>query len=97
MTPVIPHLTSECFDKLNHNKKLDWPKVKEEYLGLNEKLIVIQINGKKRNTITIKDEINEENLMNKIKEMKLVEKYITNKEIQKIIYIKNKLINIIIK
>ena len=97
MTPVIPHLTNECFDKLNHNKKLDWPKVKEEYLGLNEKLIVIQINGKKRNTITIKDEINEENLMNKIKEMKLVEKYITSKEVQKIIYIKNKLINIIVK
>ena len=38
----------------------------------------------------------EKELIAKIKEMKLVDKYIDNKKISKIIYIKNKLINIII-
>ncbi len=69
MTPVIPHLTNECFDKLNHNKKLDWPKVKEEYLGLNEKLIVIQINGKKRGIIKTSKQITENELFNLIKKI----------------------------
>ena len=61
------------------------------------KINVIQINGKKRNTIKINDEITENDLIEKIKEMKIVEKYIINKKIIKSIYIKDKLINLIIK
>ena len=60
------------------------------------KELFIQINGKKRNIITITKEMEEKELIAKIKEMKLVDKYIDNKKISKIIYIKNKLINIII-
>ena len=46
--------------------------------------------------MTITKEMEEKELMEKIKEMKLVEKYIVDKKISKIIYVKNKLINIII-
>ena len=97
MTPVTPHLTSEILNNLNSEKKIQWPKLKKEYLIKEEKIIVIQINGKKRNTITIKDDIDEKELIDKIKEMKLVDKYIKNVEILKTIYVKNKLINIIVK
>ena len=97
MSPVIPHITSECLDEMQILKDISWPKVNKDYLKSDEKIIVIQINGKKRNTITITNEIIESKLVEKIKEMKLVEKYITNKKILKTIYIKNKLINIIIK
>ena len=73
------------------------PSVNKDFLKSDEKIIVIQINGKKRNTITLVNEISESELIEKIKEMKLVEKYINNKQIIKTIYVKNKLINIIIK
>ena len=97
MSPVIPHITSECLSKLGDQNNLGWPSVDKDFLKSDENIIVIQINGKKRNTITITNEINESDLIEKIKEMKLVEKYINNKEIIKTIYVKNKLINIIIK
>ncbi len=97
MSPVIPHITSECLSEMQMLKDINWPKVNKEYLKSDEKIIVIQINGKKRNTITITNEIIESELVEKIKEMKLIEKYITNKKILKTIYIKNKLINIIVK
>ena len=99
MSPVIPHITNECLNLLNKekNEKILWPEIEKKYLNSDEKTIVIQINGRKRSTISIKDEITENLLIKKIKEMKNIEKYITNKEIQKTIYIKNKLINIIIK
>ena len=97
MMPVMPHLTSEILNKMNSDKEIQWPKLKKEFLIKEEKIIVIQINGKKRNTITIKDDINEKGLVDKIKEMKLVDKYIKNVEILKTIYVKNKLINIIVK
>ena len=95
MSPVTPHLTSECLDKLNDKSSLNWPEVKIEYLKSNELLIVIQVNGKKRNTIKLNEELNENDLLNLIKKMKIIDKYIENQKILKTIYVKNKLINII--
>jgi len=96
MSPVIPHLAFECLDHLNEKKEIKWPEVNKEFLKTDEKIIVIQINGKKRNTITIDKEIDEKQLIAKITDTKLVDKYIADKKIIKTIYIKDKLINIII-
>ena len=60
-------------------------------------LLIIQVNGKKRNTIKLKEEIDEKGLLDLIKKMKLIDKYIENQKILKTIYVKNKLINIIAK
>ncbi len=96
MSPVIPHLAFECLNHLNEKKEIKWPEVNKEFLKTDEKIIVIQINGKKRNTITINKEIDEKQLIAKITDTKLVDKYIADKKIIKTIYIKDKLINIII-
>ena len=97
MSPVAPHLASECLDKLNDKSSLKWPEVKIQYLKSDELLIVIQVNGKKRNTIKLKEEIDEDKLLDLIKKMKLIDKFIENQKIVKTIYVKNKLINIIAK
>ena len=97
MSPVIPHITSECLNQMDLKNNLSWPEIEKKYLKSDEKIIVIQINGKKRNTIKITNEIEENKLIEKIKEMKLVEKYINNMKIIKTIYVKNKIINIIVK
>ena len=76
---------------------MKWPQIKPEYLKTNKKLIVVQVNGRKRATIEIEKEISEDQLISKIKEKKIIEKYINQKQIIKTIYIQNKLINIIIK
>ena len=97
MSPLIPHITNELITKINKQEKINWPTVRKEIIETDEKVIVIQINGKKRNTISVIKGENEKNLIKKIKEMKLVEKYIKDKEIIKTIYIQDKLINIIVK
>ena len=76
---------------------LAWPSVKKEYLETDKKEIVIQINGKKRGNILIEKKMGENEIIEQIKKMSLSEKYIQNKEILKTIYIKDRLINIIIK
>ena len=53
MIPVIPHIANECLEKLNFGGKSIWPKVEEKYLIKETKEIVIQVNGKKRNSIEI--------------------------------------------
>ena len=98
MSPVLPHLTLECLQKINKNsEEVMWPKVNQEYLHNEETIIIIQVNGKKRSSISIKEEMDEKDLINEIKKMKLIEKYITNKKIVKTIYIKNRIINVIVK
>ncbi len=98
ISPVLPHLASECLDKIDKNSiDIKWPKINEEYLNKEETIIVIQVNGKKRSSINIKEEIDEKNLFDKIKKMQLIEKYIKNKKIIKTIYIKNRIINVIVK
>ncbi len=96
MMPVMPHLACECLERFNYNKKLCWPIVEEKYLKKERNNIVIQINGKKRNIITVDNNIEEEILVEKINSEKLIAKYLENKKITKVIYVKNKIINYII-
>ena len=97
MMPVIPHLTSESLEILEEYDDLKWPNIKSELLKTDIKEIVIQVNGKKRNTISIKKGAKEKDVLRGIKELKLIDKYILKKEIHKIIYVQDKIINLIIK
>ncbi len=94
--PVMPHLANECLKKINPNAKLIWPTVKKELLETKEKEIVIQVNGKKRGTILIDKNDEESQILEKIKKMDLFHKYIDSKKINKTIYVKERLINIIL-
>jgi len=94
---VIPHLTNECLEKFNNNNNHKWPEINEKLLIKNQKLIVIQVNGKKRSTISIEDHFNEKELIDLIKNRLLISKYLDNGELVKTIYIKDKLINFIVK
>ncbi len=97
MMPVIPHLSNECLTKIKNKNIPKWPTVEKKYLELNEKQIVIQVNGKKRNIISIESGLSEKIIIEKINQMKLIEKYTKDKTIIKTIYIKDKIINFILK
>jgi len=96
MMPVVPHLANECLKSLDLNKNISWPEINEKYIVEDKIKIVIQVNGKKRNIVTVDKDIEEKDIKNLIIKQKLIEKYTNNKEINKIIYIKNRLINYII-
>jgi leucyl-tRNA synthetase len=58
---------------------------------------VIQVNGKKRGSITVIENLSEKELIDQIKDKRLISKYLDNGELVKTIYIKDRLINFIIK
>jgi leucyl-tRNA synthetase len=95
--PIIPHFASECLEELKINYKIEWPKADKKFLISDEINIVIQINGKKRSIINCKKGIKEESLMKIIKEDVKLNKFFENKKNIKSIFIKDKLINLIIK
>jgi len=97
LIPFIPHLAHECLEKLGEKKFDTWPKV-DKGLSLNEKIkIAIQINGKTKNIIEIKKDLDENNAINESRKNKKISDQLLNKDIKKIIFVKNKIINYLIK
>jgi leucyl-tRNA synthetase len=96
LNPLAPHITSEIYEIVFNDNIINdtWPEYDERYLIRNEINLPIQINGKMKKTILVDLNIEDEN---KIIEM-IKSQYpdLINNEIKKVIYIKNKIINIIL-
>ena len=98
MSPVLPHFVAECLDQLNQEKIYIWPSINKKYVIKKITKIVFQVNGKKKDIIQFNGEtISEKEILDKIKSDKNYDKFLLNKKIIKTIYVKNRLINLIIK
>ena len=95
MMPIIPHFSRECLDLLD-TKNFKWPTYDVSLLKEEKVNIVVQINGKKREIINTVSDITEENLFEIINNNEKLNKYLNKQIIKKKIYVKNRLINIII-
>ena len=95
--PVLPHLASECLFQLNENEKLVWPSIDNQYLKPEKIKIVIQINGKKRSLMETEESLTEQEIIEKVKTQSDLVNYLNNKDIFKVIYVKNKILNLIVK
>ena len=96
MSPVLPHFSSECLNLIGIKKNVEWPKHSEKFIHDEKIIIVIQINGKKRGLVNLEKEAKEDDLLKIIKNDEKIDKYLKDQEIKKVIYVKNKIINIII-
>ena len=95
-SPVLPHLISECLEEMNYDKNTSWPDVEKKYLVNTNTDYVIQVNGKKRSLINAEKDLNQELLLELVKKDKLLEKYLKDLSIKKVIFVKNRLINIVV-
>ena len=97
--PFAPHITEELNEKIGNSPicKSSWPKYDETKTIDETKEIAVQVNGKVRGTITINVNDSEDT----IKEMALneenVKRHTEGKDIVKVIVIKGKIVNIVVK
>ena len=96
-SPVLPHFTSECLESLNLDPFQKWPPVDKNLLANEMIEYVIQINGKKRGVIKAAKDITDNDLMAQIQKDEKNNKIIKNRNINKIFFVKNRLINILFK
>jgi leucyl-tRNA synthetase len=96
-SPIIPHFTSECLTDLGKEPFQEWPLIDKKML--ENKLIeyVVQFNGKKRATLIANKDISENEIIEKIKKNRNINKFFEKKEINKTFFVKNRLINFLIK
>ena len=97
LIPFIPHLSHECLEQLGVKNINVWPEI-DAKLSSNKRIkMAIQINGKTREIIEVKKDSDEKNVINEIKKIKKINDKLTKSEIQKIIFVKNRIINYLIK
>ena len=96
MNPFMPHFTNECLESINQNQ-VNWPTVSKKDLIEEEVNFVVQINGKKRAILKVKRDIVEKEILEIIKLNQEVEKFLKGQKFKKIIFVSNRLINIILK
>tara|TARA_Y100000389_G_scaffold120287_1_gene117540 strand:- start:2077 stop:2766 length:690 start_codon:yes stop_codon:yes gene_type:complete len=95
LIPFIPHLAYECLELLKSKKSEDWPKVDKNIV--DEIKLPIQINGKTREIITVKKDLILHECDVKVKESLKLKKFFVGKKVIKTIFVKNKIINYLIK
>ena len=95
-SPIIPHFSSECLQQLKISNDIEWPRYDSKYLENEEVNFVVQINGKKRAILNVKKNIEEKELLEIIQNEGKIEKFFKQKNINKVIFVKNKLINILV-
>ncbi len=97
MMPVIPHIISEAFNDLNYKENLKWPVAEDKYLQEKFVNIVVQVNGKKKSLIKIEKDLDDTEVINKIKEDEKISNILNDKNLLKHIIVKNRLVNLIVK
>ncbi len=96
MTPFVPHLAREALEFLGCKNPNEWPKID---LGKLQKKVnfAVQVNGKTRDIITIDEHAKEEEINAMILKKSKAKKFIKDQKIVKTIFVKNKIINYILK
>ena len=97
MSPFIPHFSSECIDEIQKQDNSMWPIAVKKFLEKKTLEIVVQLNGKKRGLISCNKDTSEKQLRDLIETDNQYKKYFEDRTIIKTIYVKDRLINLILK
>ena len=98
--PITPHICFELWQALGNESNIDtaeWVKADETAMVEDEKLIVVQVNGKVRGKVTVPATSSEEEIKAAAKADPNVAKFLDGKEILKEIYIPLKMLNFVVK
>ena len=100
LAPSVPHLAEELWQRTGneysvHNQS--WPAWDEELVKEDEITLVVQVNGKLRDRISVSASIAEMEARQLALDSERVTTYLQGKEIVKTIYVPGKLVNIVVR
>lgn len=98
--PITPHICFELWKALGNESTIDhaeWVKADEAAMVEDEKLIVVQVNGKVRGKMTVAADADEETVKTVAFADENVKKFTDNTQIVKVIYVPGKLLNVVVK
>ena len=98
LTPIVPHLSHHLWNMIGDGNPVEntaWPVIDDAALVEDEKLIIVQVNGKLRAKITVSADATKEAVEAMGFADESVSKFIDGKTVRKVIYVPGKLLNIV--
>jgi len=99
ITPFAPHMAEEIWSEFGNSGSIteeSWPKYEEKYLVEENITLAVQVNGKLRATLVVSTDTTEEDAKKMALEQENVQKWLQGKEPKKVIYVKGKLVSIVV-
>jgi leucyl-tRNA synthetase len=100
LAPFAPHLAEELWEKLGHKTSIHlekWPEYDLAKIAEGQMLIVIQVNGRVRDKITVAADISEDDLKKQALVSARIKEILQGKTPEKVIVVPRKLVNIVLK
>jgi len=100
LSPFVPHLSEEFWSLLGHSETITyqpWPQFDEGLIQLDEVNIAVQVNGKLRANINIAKDSDEKDVISEAMSLENVEKFTSEGNVVKTIYVPNRLLNLVVK
>ena len=100
LSPFVPHLSEEFWSLLGHSETITyqpWPQFDESLIQLDEVTIAVQVNGKLRANINIAKDSDEKDVISEAMSLENVEKFTSEGNVVKTIYVPNRLLNFVVK
>ncbi|MFN4353925.1 leucine--tRNA ligase [Parvibaculum sp.] len=97
--PMMPHLAEECWAALGHDVPLtgtEWPVADKALLVEDSVTIAVQVNGKRRDELTIARDADKETVERAALALDKVEKALDGKPVRKVIVVPGKIVNIVV-
>ncbi|WP_434577887.1 leucine--tRNA ligase [Thermoanaerobacterium thermosaccharolyticum] len=100
LAPFAPHFSEEMWERLGYSYSVfnqKWPEYDEKALVKDTIEIAIQVNGKVRGRLEIPSGATEKEIQDKALVVESIKQFIEGKEIKKVVVVKNRLVNIVVK
>jgi len=100
LAPTAPHLAEELWENVGYKYSIHnftWPPWDESLVTTEEFTLVVQVNGKVRDRLTVPVDVGEEEAKKLALQMEKVKPYVEGREVAKVIYVPGKLVNIVVK
>ena len=100
LSPFAPHIAEEMWSLLGHETSIvqeEWPVFNKDFTTTEELLIVVQLNGKVRQRITVSASASQEDIKSLALNDSKIKEQTKDQEIEKVIVVPGKLVNIVVK
>lgn len=99
LAPFGPHIAEELWQEFGHKESIhraEWPKYDPSMLEAETVTLVIQVNGKVRDKLIVDADLSKEELEKLARGSEKVSKFTEGKQVNKVIVVPNKLVNIVV-
>ncbi|MDO4271503.1 MAG: leucine--tRNA ligase [Candidatus Saccharibacteria bacterium] len=101
LAPFAPHIANEMYARLHDDNaridNIEWPKCNEQYLVTDTVTIAVQVNGRLRGEVNVDKTADQEKVETAALAVDNVARFISGKDIVKKIYVKDKILNIVVE